>query len=432
VRYLLVFLLIACGSAPRGRVAAAVDRGDFDEAFAAYEEFAAHEGTDNDLLGRVAGLLLEREARSEDAELRRAAFTQLSLAGTAGMPILRELANDPGVTPARLAALQALAQRGDQASLLVLRSFADHDDPEVVAASIAGMDPELDRALLLRLAQSDDAVIRREAVTRLARAVSDPAVLAELERIARVDAEALVRAAAVRSLGQADEGAIAILRERLSDPEAIVRFAAIGALMDADQEQARIAFGALLEIAPSAAGVEAARLLALLEDDESALPGPAAARAYLLRALASDDPSLRAQAGIALSSLPVDRGPPLDALRTALEREVDPDVRVAFARALYRHDRPAAELALRELLESEGMPRVQAALLLAERGDRPARDVLEEIAGSDAASMLRRTAVRALARDALAPDLALPYLRDADAIVRIYAAGGILAAAART
>lgn len=429
---LLALLLCACGSAPRGRVAAAVERGDFDGAFEAYEEFAAHEGTDNDLLGRVAGLFLEGEARSDDEERREAAFTQLSLAGTAGMPILRELADEPGVTPTRLAALRALAQRGHQPSALVLRSFADHEDPEVVAASITGMDPELDRALLLTLARSDDAGIRREAVSRLGPAADDPAVLAELERIARVDAEALVRAAAVRSLGDADEGAIAILRERLSDPEAIVRFAAISALMDADEEQARIAFAPLLEIAPSSAGVEAARLLALLDDDESALVGPAAARAYLLRALSSDDASLRSQAGIALSSLPRDREPPLDALRAALEREPDPDVRVSFARALFRHDRPSAETALRALLSADGMPRVQAALLLAEHGDREARDTLVEVAASDAPSLLRRTAVRALARDALAPDLARPYLRDGDSIVRIYAAGGILAAAART
>ena len=46
------------------------------------------------------------------------------------------------------------------------------------------------------------------------------------------------------------------------------------------------------------------------------------------------------------------------------------------------------------------------------------------------ASIVRRTAVRSLARDAMRPDAVRASLRDDDAMVRIFAAGGIFAAGA--
>ena len=55
--------------------------------------------------------------------------------------------------------------------------------------------------------------------------------------------------------------------------------------------------------------------------------------------------------------------------------------------------------------------------------------MLAEVLGGDDASILRRTAARALARDAMDPDAARRALSDEDALVRIYGAGGILAAA---
>ncbi len=119
-----------------------------------------------------------------------------------------------------------------------------------------------------------------------------------------------------------------------------------------------------------------------------------------------------------------------DAVREALEAETDPSVRLSLARALWRHDASAARSALSELaVRGEGMPRAQAASLLAAEGDRAAVDALRELLhGGD--SLVRRTAARALARDAMSPDAVRALLRDEDALVRIYAAGGILAAAA--
>lgn len=75
------------------------------------------------------------------------------------------------------------------------------------------------------------------------------------------------------------------------------------------------------------------------------------------------------------------------------------------------------------------MARVQAAALLAEDGDAEARAVLSDVLASDAPSILRRTAARALARDARMPDAARRAMADDDPLVRIHAAGGILAAA---
>lgn len=422
----------ACASGPRARVATAVDRGDLDGALAAYDDFRQTEGTDADLLGRVAALLLEREAHAEDPARRRAALSQLALAGTAGRPVLERLADEEGTTPARLGALRALARRGDEEAKLALRALADSDDLEVVEAAVLGMDPDLDRALLLELLGSTHAGVRAAAASALAAQSERPAVFRALSEAARVDPEPSVRAAAARALGRAGGAAVGPLRERLSDPESRVRLAAVAALAQADPERARLALGPLLETPPSPAGIEAARWLAQEPDetDDGATTRARAARAYLRRALFADGAALRSQAGVALAGLPQAAASPIEAVREALGQEEDPEVRLSLARALQRHDEPAAEAAFEALLEAEGMPRVQAAAQLAARGHDRAQGVLEEILESDASVMLRRTAARALAREAMAPDAARRALRDDEAFVRIYAAGGILAAAA--
>lgn len=424
-------LVAACGSAPRGRVAAAIDRDDLEGALEAYETLRAVEGSDPPLLGRVAALLLEREARSEDAAVRRAAVQQLALAGTPGAPALRRLAALPGVPPTRLEALEALARRGDEDARLALRALADHEDASVSAYAVLGMDPTLDRALLLERAHDASARVRREALDRLRLAADDAAVRDALVETARVDPDGSVRAAAVRALGRAGSEAVPMLRERLGDPDPSVRMAAVTALMEADPERGRLALGAMLDIAPDVAGIEAARLLAQAGEGPEGLAGVDAAHAFLRRALRSSEPSLRSQAGVAIASLPVDREPPLGALREALTAERNAEVRLSLARALFRHDASGARSVLVALMrEAEGMVRVQAAALLAPARDGEARQALESVVSSDQPSIVRRTAARALARDALAPDLVRDVLRDDDALVRIYAAGGILAASA--
>lgn len=423
-----ILLFTACGGGPRGRVATAVEADDLEGAIAAYEDYRRSEGADADVLGRVAGLLLEREARSDDGERRRAAILQLSLAGTAGEPGLIRLAEAEGVGPSRLAALEVLARRGSESARLSLRALADHEDPAVLAAAILGMDPALDRDLLLEHLRAPSAEVRRAA----ARALSprdDADVLRALAEAARVDPDPAVRAAAVGSLALAGPAGVDALRERLGDPMSSVRLAAVGALVRADEAQARVALGALLEMAPSPAGIEAARVLAQLDDDGSPT-GASAARAYLRGALEARDAGLRSQAGVALTGLPSTADAPIDAVRAALATETEPEVRLSFARALWRRDRATASRALEELLADDGMPGVQAAALLAAEAHEAAVSKLDEVARGDGVSVLRRTAARALAREAMQPDRARRHLGDEDALVRIYAAGGILAAAA--
>lgn len=422
----VVLLLASCASGPRGRVASAVDEGDVDAALEAYEEFRRTEGGDADLLARVAALILIEEVASESDERRAAALSQLGLAGTRGEPILTRLAAAPGVGPARLGALSLLARRGQEEAKLALRSLADSEDPAVLAAATLGMDPELDRALLLELAGSEHTDLRRAAVRALAPAVSDEDVREALVTMARVDAEAGVRAAAIRALGHAGPTVLDALRERLGDPHSSVRFAAVAALVHADQAAAIVALLPLFEAPPSPAGIEAARLLAQLDGaDESA-----AARGFLRRALGAEDAALRTQAGVALAGLPVATEAPIDAVVEALENEQVPAVRLSFARALLRRNRPSAQAALEALLDDEGMPGVQAAALLAREGHERAREVLVATLASGRESLVRRIAARSLARDAMRPDAVRSSLRDEDRLVRIYAAGGILAAAA--
>ncbi|MEZ4336805.1 MAG: HEAT repeat domain-containing protein [Sandaracinaceae bacterium] len=420
-------LVMGCASGPRGRVVHAVDEGDLDGALAAYDELAQREGTDADLLARVAALVLDRELHGDEDGSRDAALTQLALAGTAGAPMLRSLAEEPGVGPLRLGALRVLARRGDPEARLALRALADHEEPTILAAAILGMDPALDRALLLEHTEAADADVRTAAVRQLAPLAEEDEVRERLATIARVDGEATVRAAAVGSLRGAGRAAADVLRERLGDPEASVRFAAVGALAAADPAVASAALGALLEIAVSPAGIEAARLLASAEDPDTARR----ARTFLRQALASEEPALRTQAGVALTGLPVSTEAPMDAVREALAGETDPEVRLALARALDRRDDPLARSTLEALLDADGMVRVQAAALLGEADHARARAVLAEVL-DDASqpSSSRRTAARSLARDAMRPDAVRGALRDADPFVRIYAAGGILAAAA--
>jgi HEAT repeat protein len=414
-----------------------VERGDLEGALEAYEAVRRTDGADADLLARVAVLLLEREVRGDDPARRRAALLQLALAGTRGEPVLTRLSREPGRGPARLGALKVLARRGREQARLALRALADDDDLEVVAASVLGMDPALDRARLLTLLSSTHAGVRAAAAGALAPAADEPAVARALAEAARVDPEPSVRAAAVRALGRGGDRAVDALRERLGDADSRVRLAAVGALVQADRDRARLLLGSLLEVAPSPAGIEAARWLAQdapradAEASAAAVPSrAAAARLFLRRALFADDPSLRSQAGVALAGLPADAEAPVGAIREALAREADPDVRLSLARALARHDAAAAAAAFEGLLGAEGMPRVQAAAQLAARGHEAARALLAEVLRSDAAVVLRRTAARALAREAMAPDAVREALRDDEALVRIYAAGGILAAAA--
>ncbi|MFK7988988.1 MAG: HEAT repeat domain-containing protein [Sandaracinaceae bacterium] len=423
-------MLAACGAGPRGRVATAIEQGDVPGALVAYERVRASEGADADLLGRVAAVILLEAARADDDGARAAALLQLSLAGTAGAPYLEELAAEDGVSAARVGALKILARRGQESARYQLRALADHEDPTVLAASVLGMDAELDRDLMLRLLEHTTPAVRAAAASGLRGAAGENAVRDALAHAARVDPEASVRSAAVRSLGAGGPGALDALRERLSDPVSAVRLSAVSALVQADDARGREAISSLLEVDPSPSGIEAARLVAQRDDAEAA----STARAYLRQVLRSSDAGLRSQAGVALAGLPASadsEASPREALRAALRTETEPSVRLSLARALMRSEDAAARDALEALLSEGGMPSVQAASLLVQDGHDAARDLLLGVLSDEGApSILRRTAARSLARDAMEPDAVRSALTNEDDDVRIYAAGGMLAAAA--
>lgn len=428
----LALSMIACGcgaSAPRAAVASAVDRGDVEDAVSAYERLRESDGADAELLARVAVLVLVREARSEDRESRRAAVQELGFAGSAGEPTLRQLARSDG--PAQILALEALARRGDDGSKRQLRGLADSDDPDERAASVLAMDAEQDRALLLEAIAWPAPLARQNAAAALAALAPEGEARDALESVGRGDPEPGVRAAAVRSLGAYGAPALTALRERLSDPVGSVRMAAVEALLRADRDQARVILGSLFETPTSTQGIEAARLLATPARGAGAESGDQGARAYLRQALSASDPTLRAQAGVALVSLP-GAEEMIGALREALAREADAGAKLSIARALMRQPGAVGEAreALRGLMREDGtMNALQAAAVLAGEGEGDASATLAGFL-TRPDPVLRRAAARAMARDASRPDDVRGALVDHDASVRIAAAGGIVAAAA--
>lgn len=426
----LVFLvaLAACGGGQRLAVSTALDHRDLEGALAAYEQVRASDGHDTALLGRIAELLLENEASGSDGDRRDAALHQLALAGTEGRGALERLAASGSVH-----ALAVLAEAGSDSARSALRDRIDSEDPEVRAAAVLGLSIEGDHDRLLSLAAESSRRVRVAAVARLGDLAPESAARLVLEERARIDPDPGVRGAAVRALGAFGTAGIELIRERLSDPIASVRMAAVAALLHADREGGRAVLAGLLETPPSTQGIEAARLLATpVERDQPPTDRDvSASRAYLSAALAASDAALRSQAAIALSTL----GGTADlrtALTQALGREADAGTKLAIARALLSVDGGETDaLGAIEALSAEeiSMTSLQASIVLATRHLSEGIDRVEAaMHGADIP--LRRIAARALARDAMRPDRAAPALQDPDALVRIQAAGGILAAAA--
>lgn len=429
--FLIVALSVAgCAGGPRAAVMRAVEQGNVTNALDEYERFREDDGGDGDLLAHVAALVLEDAARSDDEERRNAAISQLTLAGTAGYPVLERLSSGESPLPLRAKALQVLARRGDSDAQAALRGFLDEDDGQVLAAAVEALEVDDDEERLLSLIEHTSADVRQAAASKLQGAAPSGPARAALAEAARVDPEPRVRARAVRSLGAFGGAAFDYIRERLSDEDPSVRLAAVGALVSADRSRALAEVGSLLEIAPSRAGIEAARLLAAepRDEDEGPSEGSVLARAFLRRALSASDASVRSQAAVALSSLP-SPGDLMDDLARQMEQDSEASVRVSLATLLLTREETEerARATLREVSEGEGMAAVQAAAALARDGDSDAVDRLLETLREGEPNE-RRVAARAVARDALRPDDARTALRDEDALVRIHAAGGILAA----
>jgi HEAT repeat protein len=407
-------------------VSAALDRDDLAGAIAAYDRLRASDGDDVGVLVRIAERLLETEARSDDADRRTAALSQLVLAGTEGHAALERIAQE-GSTPA----LAILAEAGDLVARATLRDRIDSADADVRAAAVLGLSIESDREQLLALAAEPSAHVRAAAVERLAELAPESAARGVLEERARMDPDPLVRGAAVRALGSFGTAASPILRERLSDPIGSVRMAAVAAILRADRQSGRQTIAALLAAPPSVQGIEGARLLATPSGHDAPTEADmSAATAYLIAALAASEPSLRSQCAVAAATL---RSPTIaPALSTALGRETDGTAKLAIARALLSLPGGEADAlaAIRALSSADAsMIALQASIVLATRHDEDGvRRV--ETAMRSADIPLRRAAARALARDAMLPGRAAPALDDPDALVRIQAAGGILAAVA--
>lgn len=430
MRLLLLFAL-ACGGGPRAAVDDAVAAKDVPRALTAYDEFRGSDGSDAALLGEIAALVLELDALADDPERVRAAITQLRLAGTAGLPALVRLAETEGITLVRALALEALAKRGDGSSRAFLFAMIDEDDPELVALAIGAADPEEDSERLVALLDDTHPPVRAAAGLALGGLGESVDALHALAQLSRVDPESSVRNAAVRALGGFGAAAVPFLRERMGDADASVRLAVVRALIRADRDTALEIIASLLATPPSRAGIEAARVIALTgesETNEGSAEGVNDARTYLLGALGDEDPNLRSQAAVALVSLNAHE-PTDTALVQALARESEPGVRLGLARALRGRDvgGDEAEATLVALLDGDGMPAVQAAVLLSSEGREDALTRLEAALEQDD-SLIRRVAARGLAKDAGRPDRVRALMRDDDAMVRIHAAGGILAA----
>ncbi|WP_437336045.1 multiheme c-type cytochrome [Sorangium sp. So ce394] len=115
-----------------------------------------------------------------------------------------------------------------------------------------------------------------EVFARARAAPGDPAVAAELQRIAEDRAApAIARATALASLRAAPTAAsLAVLRAALADPDPLLRRAALGALEGYDPRRIAAVAAPLLADPVRGVRVEAARVLAGV--DLGALPGPAA------------------------------------------------------------------------------------------------------------------------------------------------------------
>ncbi|MFK8000909.1 MAG: HEAT repeat domain-containing protein [Polyangiales bacterium] len=414
-------LLQGCASGPRAQVNTALNARDLSASLNAYDRFYETDGADPELLSSIAALLLQEEALSGDEASVRASVLQLRLAGLAGRPSLERLAGSEGVTLVRVLALEALMDAGNLLARDHLFGLLD-SAPEFKTQALRAADPEVHLELLLTYFSDESADTRRAAALRFGDGEQE-AAFEPLAMLARNDSEPKVRNAAVRSLGAYGAVATTVLVERLSDSDAGVRLAATRALVRADPEAATPVLRSLVDAPPSRASVEAARVV-LMRGCEEDTHLCVAAEQHLFGVLVGDGLTLRSQAAVAVMSVPSLRR---DEVVTLLMSEDDAGVRLQLARALRRENPSIAEDALLALLGETGMVRVQAAAELSEGGSTAGVEMLLEVLNSEDSSLVRQVAARALARRAGRPEELRSALEDRDVLVRIQAAGGILA-----
>jgi HEAT repeat protein len=412
--------LWAAGCAANASVAVsdALRKNDIVRAVELYAREPTPERAD---LRRIAEVVLVHAAGSRDPVIRARGFSALRSAGTSARSLLAGLAKLDGRPEISVRALALLAAMGDLQAGTALSGWLAAPDGELRAAAVAALDPARDAVALRSFLADPSASVRAAAAERLANAPADGETQLALARAARHDPALAVRLRALQALGAQGPGAAPAIEARLDDSEQSVRLAAVGALVAADRVRASERLQRWLREDPRPEAIEAARTLC-----SPLAPPPPAARDQLARALADPDAALRAQAAVALSSLPPAEQRALAQTRNGHEglRSVQLWLALALGRA-----QPDGGAALQRLARTHDLVGAQALAELARAGDAAARRTLIALVHAPQ-PRIRALAVLVVARELAAPHEVRDALVDRDLAVRLTAASALLAALA--
>ncbi len=394
-------------------------RGDYAAALGGCKRAG---GPDRKLLVALAEALLERDARSLDAQTQRGAFVQLGFAGKNARAVLSRLAAKSEPRSLRAPALSALTRLGDKDARAELRLLSSAPEAQVVDLAFAALDPARDHERLLAALLSPRQERRLAALAALGKAAPSTQVRLALAEAARLDPVPEGRVAALFALqAQGAEASDAVFTA-LDAENSSVRLAAIAVLARVDPARALTRLPDYLGAAPSQESLVAA--LALLQ--LTAAVENARAMQALSRALEADDAALRMRVAVLLRAIKPNLRDQA-ATRARLEKEPVAEVRLLLALALGTAD-PAAQASLRALAAGKDVVAVEALRELAALDPVSTRQQLGALLGSDN-PQVRADAARALAQLHHLPELC-GLLADPDANVRRAAAGAVLAAAA--
>lgn len=418
--------LVASCSQPGTGMARVAERGDVPRALQMYRAHVRERrAADPDALAEIALAVLRRAAASPDARERAAGFSAVRSLGLRAREIYEELARQQGIVGDRAAAaLYDLdGRRGSPPLRLVVA--ARSTEPERRVAGLAALEGNGEVAALVSALDDVSPEVRRQAAMRLSRAGARPEATRALAEHALRDPDASVRAAAVNALGGHGEAAAGALEQALGDRESFIRMMVPSALAQAAPARAEALLAPLLAREPTPLSLEAARVLAGRRNP--------LAEGYVLGALESRDPSVRAQAAVAAISLADGH---LAALAPHIE-DADVEVQVRVAGILASRDEYRARVirALRPVAQRpEPMVAIRALGVLAEAGDAEAAMPLRGALASPDANV-RRLAVLSWSHLVAAGvgdvDALAPLLEDADRSVRLMAAVEIVRLATR-
>jgi hypothetical protein len=227
-----------------------------------------------------------------------------------------------------------------------------------------------------------------------------------------------VRRQALSSLSAVGAADHAAIDEALSDDDQRVRFAALTTRLGHGDVAARSRLQDLLLSDANEMSVEAARW-ALLNPVHGMCE---AATGLLQRALAAALPQTRAQAAVALRSLPKEVLATVSAARLSEERDLNVRLQLSL-RHMPSAEAKAVLVSLRDAKNAQVS--LEAAVILAQAGDEAAlARVLA--ARTDAKVGMRARAARALPSELGQYDQAVVLLADESARVRCAAAGALL------